>query len=123
MQVDKQLSIPPCRIQRCADGWDIDPPQEINETTTGVRWPKFLLDRYLAACSSDVQPDLPQRTDKLLPEHESNWSCWRDSAERSALNPIGLHSLVAARPESIGAAGGGVFSFAAADPLAPKLER
>ena len=84
---------------------------------------KFLLDRYLAACSSDVQPDLPQRTDKLLPEHESNWSCWRDPAERSALNPIGLHSLVAARPESIGAAGGGVFSFAAADPLAPKLER
>ena len=30
---------------------------------------------------------------------------------------------MAARPESIGAAGGGVFGFAAADPLAPKLER
>ena len=31
---------------------------------------KFLLDRYLAAYSTDVQPDLPQRTDKLLPEHD-----------------------------------------------------
>ena len=30
---------------------------------------------------------------------------------------------MAARPESIGAAGGGVFGFAAADPLAPELER
>ena len=38
---------------------------------------------------------------------------------RAALN----NSLVAARPESIGAAGGGVFGFAAADPPAPELER
>ena len=42
---------------------------------------------------------------------------------RPALNRIGPHSLVAARPESIGAAGGGVFGFAAAYPLAPELER
>ena len=42
---------------------------------------------------------------------------------RAALNRIGVHSLVAARPESIGAAGGGMFGFAAAHPLAPELER
>ena len=41
----------------------------------------------------------------------------------AALNRIGVHSLVAARPETIGAAGGGVFGFAAAHPPAPELER
>ena len=42
---------------------------------------------------------------------------------RAALNRIGPHSLVAARPEPIGAAGSGVFGFATTDPLAPELER
>ena len=31
---------------------------------------KFLLDRYLAACSSDVQPDLPQRSNVFPPGHD-----------------------------------------------------
>ena len=34
-----------------------------------------------------------------------------------------MQSLMAARAEPIGAAGGGVFGFAATHPLAPELER
>ena len=47
----------------------------------------------------------------------------KGSCGASCSEAIEPHSLVAARPEPIGAAGGGVFSFAAADPLAPELER
>ena len=102
--------------------WDINPTQQINETT-----PECFSQNFSWTISQLVADLIFEPTYHTAPRNLPLGMIWlvllKRSCGASCAEPIEPHSLVAARPEPIGAAGGGMFGFASTHPLAPELER